>query len=100
MNEELKGSERFMAGVELAKGQDCLLVDVRTPEEYAVGHVPGSVNVPVEHMNRADWDETKTYYLYCMSGGRSERAMQYLREKEISAENIGGIIDFKGEIVR
>ena len=34
------------AQAKLAAGSDCLLIDVRTPEEFSEGHVPGAYNVP------------------------------------------------------
>jgi rhodanese-related sulfurtransferase len=60
-----------------------LVVDVRTPAEYAAGHVPGAVNLPVEEVAR--WADTlpkdKPVYLYCRSGNRSRQAAEYLKKK-------------------
>jgi rhodanese-related sulfurtransferase len=52
------------------------LIDVRTPEEFADGHIAGAVNMPVETFDPArlaDADPTKTV-LYCRSGRRSQVA--------------------------
>jgi len=60
-----------------------VVVDVRTPAEYAAGHVPGAVNLPVEEVAR--WADTlpkdKPVYLYCRSGNRSRQAAEYLKKK-------------------
>ena len=59
------------------------LVDVRSPEEYARGHLPGAVNVPVLEIDRrlaevgpADHE----LIVYCRSGHRSTRAAEILRQ--------------------
>jgi len=60
------------------------VVDVRTPEEYAAGHVPGAVNVPYDQMARRSAElgpPTTPLLLYCHSGRRSGIAAQVLKEK-------------------
>ena len=53
-----------------------MLIDVRTPDEYAAGHIPGSLNVPLENI-RAVWktgaDEDTPLFLYCAYGSRAAR---------------------------
>lgn len=59
------------------------VVDVRTPEEFAAGHVPGAVNIPHDQMDRryAELGPTSTPLLvYCHSGRRSAMAIKTLRE--------------------
>lgn len=57
-------------------GEKSVVVDVRSPEEYAAGHIPGAVNRPVEKL--AIYEEAlKAYdhvYVTCFSGGRSGMA--------------------------
>ena len=56
---------------------DVQLVDVRTPEEYAAGHIPGSVNIDVRNGHEelaATLDPERPVALYCRSGRRSETA--------------------------
>ena len=61
-----------------------LLLDVRTPEEYAKGHIPGALLVPVDEL--ADRLEQLAPYkergivTYCQSGRRAERARGILQE--------------------
>lgn len=61
-------------------GDNELIIDNRTPEEYAEGHVPGSVNLPFGE--EADHAETlKKYakaYIYCRSGRRAQTALTNL----------------------
>ena len=58
------------------------LVDVRTPEEYAEGHVEGAENVPVDTIASHDFGvKTTPLVLYCRSGKRSANAATTLRSK-------------------
>lgn len=64
----------------LMAAEDIRLVDVRTPEEFASGHIAGAVNMPVESFDPAklaDGDARKTV-LYCRSGRRSQVAAEKL----------------------
>ena len=79
-----------------------VLVDVRTPEEYWDGHVPGSVNVPLQQIEDIELEvaeKNTPLFVYCRSGARSRQATALL--KEIGYEyvhNIGGILDYKGKV--
>ena len=59
--------------------EDIVLVDVRTPQEFAKGHIAGSINMPVAEVeNKAEKvlpDKSKTMYVYCLSGSRSIQAV-------------------------
>lgn len=57
-----------------------LLIDVREPDEYRVGHVPGAINVPLSELpdRVADCTSAATVHLVCQSGGRSLRACEFL----------------------
>jgi len=59
-----------------------LFVDVRTPGEYAAGHVPGAVNIPVNHLAQqlSAIPRNKQVYVYCEAGGRAARAGKLLAE--------------------
>lgn len=73
---------------------DHLLLDVRTPEEFASGHIPGAVNIPVEALaNRlSEVPQTQTVVVYCRSGNRSATASQILAEAGYSSiYDLGGI---------
>ncbi|MBF4693517.1 rhodanese-like domain-containing protein [Fusibacter ferrireducens] len=60
------------------------LVDVRTKEEYAEGHIAGSVNIPVDviesEISNHVSDETQPIMVYCRSGSRSAMAADALNK--------------------
>jgi rhodanese-related sulfurtransferase len=62
---------------------DIVVVDVRTPQEFAAGHVPGAINLPYDDTQRLiaalTPDKGKTLVLYCRSGRRSGLAIETLR---------------------
>lgn len=51
-----------------------LILDVRTPEEYAGGHIPGAINIPYDHLNLRQAEiaahKGKDVVLYCRTGRR------------------------------
>lgn len=58
------------------------LVDVRSPGEYAGGHIPGAINIPVDQVStRAAelGDKGRPVVVYCRSGARSASAASTLR---------------------
>ena len=57
-----------------------VLVDVRSPDEYAEKHVDGAVNVPADQIASHDFGgKDKALVLYCSAGHRSARAADQLR---------------------
>ena len=81
------------------------LVDVRTAEEYANGHIPAAVNMDVFSSDFAKQiatlDKECTVALYCRSGRRSKSAAEQavkLGYKVVELD--GGILSWKGEIER
>jgi phage shock protein E len=64
--------------VEVAQTADATIIDVRTPEEFAAGHVAGALNINVESPTFVDEIATlpkdETYVVYCRSGNRSAAA--------------------------
>lgn len=62
-----------------------VLLDVRTPAEFAAGHVQGAQNLdfraPDFAQRLTELDPTKTYVLYCASGNRSGQASQLMQEQ-------------------
>jgi len=76
-----------------------MLLDVRTPEEYAEGHIAGAKLIPVqvlaEHLKEVP--KNKQVYVYCHSGTRSARASKLLAENGFTnIENIeSGIVAWK-----
>ena len=57
-----------------------IILDVRNPDEYALGHVPGSLNLPLPELP-ARSGELKSYariYIHCKRGGRAKTARDLL----------------------
>ncbi len=63
------------ASAELALEQERFVIDVRTPEEFAEGHVEGAVNINLQgpdfSAQIADLDADQQYVVYCRTGNRS-----------------------------
>ena len=63
-----------------ARDAEFVILDVRMPEEFAQGHLPGAVNVnlmaPEFERRLGALDRGKTYLVYCRTGSRSARAIQ------------------------
>ena len=64
----------------LAKGDAPLLLDVRTPEEFRAGHIPGAINVPHEQVasRAAELASQHGVAVYCMKGPRARLGEQAL----------------------
>ena len=67
-----------------SKDTSLVILDVRTPEEYAAGHIPGAINIPYTHLPSrisevADAAD-KDIVVYCAIGVRAERGAERLRE--------------------
>ena len=83
---------------------DFILLDVRRPDEFAAGHISGAVLLVNENMTEENTAEVlpnkvQRIYVYCRSGRRSKEASQKLVDWGYSnVIEIGGIIDYEGEI--
>ncbi|QLJ04135.1 rhodanese-like domain-containing protein [Streptomyces sp. NEAU-sy36] len=71
------------------------VIDVRTPGEYAGGHVPGALNIPLDQLDRALPDirgaaERGEVLVVCASGARSEKACAQLAAQGIRAATLAG----------
>ena len=90
----------FMALLQEAKEQkNALVIDVREPEEYKQGHVPGSINIPTSQMQTVHFKKDTPLYLYCLSGGRSKMAMAFLEKQGFRyVKNMGAIGRYQGEL--
>ena len=83
--------------------EGALLYDVREADEYAAGHVPGAVNMPLSTLTEATLPDDKgvPLYVYCLSGARSSKAVKYLQmQGYVNVKNIGGINAYKGQIAK
>jgi len=77
------------------------LIDVRTPGEYASGHVPGAISVPMDvlapdHSAVTTHPKDQPLYVICESGGRSARAADQLVRAGYRTMNVvGGTADWR-----
>lgn len=83
---------------------DYIILDVRTPEEFAEKHIPDAINIPNETIGDDSIpelpDEDQLILVYCRSGNRSKQASEKL--VELGYTNVyefGGINDWTGETV-
>ena len=84
--------------------KDYIILDVRTPEEFREGHIPGAVNVPNESIGAGEIPELprkdQLILVYCRSGNRSKQASKKLAQAGYTnITEFGGIRDWPGEIV-
>lgn len=83
---------------------DFVLLDVRTQEEYASGHIPGAICIPNETIGSEEIpelpDKDQLILVYCRSGNRSKQAAQKLADQGYTnVVEFGGINDWTGETV-
>ena len=92
-------------GVDEFRGtKDAVLLDVRTPAEYAEGHIPGSRNISLDNLSAVQTEipqKDTPLFVHCRSGARSRQAVSFLKRMGYSnVKNIGGILDYHGEVER
>jgi len=75
-----------------ARRQNGVLVDVREPDEYAGGHVPGAVLIPMGQLaNRVDEiDPASPVFVICASGNRSSAMTDLLLSAGLDAVSVAG----------
>ena len=77
------------------------LVDVRESHEWAQGHIPGAIHLPLSELSRrvGDLPQDKPVVLYCLSGGRSGQAFTWLKSAghPVEAHMGGGISAWRRE---
>lgn len=68
------------------------LLDVRTPQEFASGHIPGAVNIPVDELRSRlnELPRDRRIAAYCQVGQRGYLATRILLQVGFSAANVGG----------
>lgn len=88
------------------KNKSVVLLDVRTPEEFAEGHIDGAVNIDVKaddfESKLEALDKNKTYFIYCRSGVRALNATEKMRSAGFKdAVNFkDGMMTYKGETTK
>ena len=79
-----------------------IILDVRTPEEFADKHIPGAINIPNETISTEEIpelpDKDQLILVYCRSGNRSKQASEKLvKLGYTNVVEFGGINDWPGE---
>lgn len=76
---------------QLAAREGVPLIDVREADEYASGHVPGAVNIPLSALaDRMEELPNEAFDVICQAGGRSARAVKALEAQGYDATNVEG----------
>ena len=101
----------FLHGPDINQGvkeygglEGAVLLDVRTPQEYREGRIPGSINIPLQSLSTADQipaGKDAPLFVYCYSAARSSQAVRLLAGMGYTnTKNIGGIAAYKGKVER
>ena len=100
----LKGPDINQGGKEYSTTDGAVLLDVRTPDEYRQGHIPGSKNVPLQSISKVAGvidNKSTPIFVQCLSGGRSRQAAAILKQMGYTnVKNIGGISAYAGKVER
>ena len=89
---------------QIKNDDNAFILDVRTPQEFEEGYIPGAVNIDIylgqgflEELGKLD--KSKNYYVYCRSGARSGQACAIMNSIGIeNAYNLeGGFMNWEGE---
>lgn len=79
-NNLLLGKDFFK---KISQTENAIVIDVRTPEEFNLGHIEKAININIndpDFMNKVErLDKSSTYFIYCLSGGRSSIALQIIK---------------------
>ena len=82
--------------------QNAVVIDVRSSDEYATGHIEGSINIPVDNIGSITYEKDTVIILYCASGMRSSNAAETL--VDMGYTNVynldGGLINWGFELVQ
>lgn len=70
------------------------IIDVRTPEEWATGHLDGAVRIGIADADFAQQlealDKGAAYYIYCRSGNRAGQAIDYMKSAGFTGKLVNG----------
>lgn len=90
------------AGAQEAVARGVQIVDVRSPGEFQLGHIPGAINVPIEQFEgqASGWDRGSEYVVYCATGARSQMAIDIMNR--LGFTNVkhfnAGLVAWSGEL--
>jgi len=97
--EKITTQQAFELTEENKNNEDFVIIDVRTPEEFASEHLPNAININFssptfrDELNKRD--KNKTYLIYCRSGNRSAQALAVMKELDFKkVYDAGGISEW------
>ena len=97
-----KGMDEYV--LEAQRTEGALIVDVRSPSEFAQGHVKGAVNIPspeIARIAKVAPDKNTPLFLHCLSGARSGAAARALKSMGYTnITNMGGISHYNGTLAK
>ena len=100
----LKGPDINQGVKEYSTTDGAVLLDVRTPDEYRQGHIPGSKNVPLQSIDKVTVminNKATPIFVHCLSGARSRQTAAILQQMGYTnVKNIGGISAYAGKVER
>jgi rhodanese-related sulfurtransferase len=84
--------EELLAAKDNGDERTPLLLDVRTPKEFAAGHIPGATNIPVDELRSrlGELPRDRPITAYCQVGQRGYLAVRILRQTGFQAANLAG----------
>lgn len=83
----------------LENKENVQVIDVREPYELLDGKIPGAINIPLGQIpyRLSDLDKNTPYYVVCLSGARSQSAVQFLENQGYDVTNLtGGMMFYQG----
>jgi len=88
----------------LNEHRNAVLLDVRTAAEFRRERIPNAINIDITsggfQTKIATLDKTKTYFVYCRSGGRSGHACSVMSNEGLTVFNLsGGISNWLGDTI-
>ena len=87
---------------EYSSTSGAILLDVRSPQEFRSGHIPGSNNIPLRSIDNVEAvvdNKDTPIFVYCQSGVRSRQAASELQEMGFTrVKNLGGISAYTGKV--
>jgi len=91
------------AQARITSAEPPFVLDVREPDEYANGHIPGSKLIPLGTLGNhlAELPKEQPIVVVCAAGGRSAHATQHLVQAGYKAVNlVGGMMGWQGPVER
>jgi len=84
------GAEVGLDDFAAAHAGGATVIDVRTPEEYAGGRVPGAVSIPMQELpaRAAELPQAGRLFVICATGNRSGQVVEWLRSQGVDAVNV------------